>query len=95
MDPPDDVRPPVHWEQDHVARVVSHKGADVLGSCGRGPKPYQVTVYIARGGHVITSGAAVDSHDEMGALDCVASAVRSWHMPDPGSYPAKVTFDLQ
>jgi hypothetical protein len=44
---------------------------------------------------VIAVGAAVDDVDAASSLDCVAREVQAWTMPDPGSYSAKVTFELR
>ena len=89
LDPPEDVRPPVHWEASSVASTVeANRGT--LSSCGAG---YTVTVYIAPGGQVMAVGASSEQTNAEG-IDCVTEAVSGWAMPDPGSYPAKVSFSL-
>jgi hypothetical protein len=91
VDPLDDVRPPLYWEQEQVADVVAENASSVR-SCGRGP--FVVTVYIAPGGSVMAAGSAATGGAESETLDCVAEAVSAWSMPDPGSYAAKVTFEV-
>lgn len=89
LDPPDDVRPPLNWDSAHIEEHVSRRD---VSSCGRGP--YSVTVYIAPGGRILAAGASSEEQDRSADLDCVADQVAEWEMPDPGSYPAKVTFAI-
>jgi hypothetical protein len=92
FDPPEDVRPPLNWDESRVSDQVATQ-ARTVRSCGSGP--VSVTVYIGRGGDVMAAGAATTDPERADALDCVADAVREWTMPDPGSYPAKVTFEIR
>ncbi|MEM9189797.1 MAG: AgmX/PglI C-terminal domain-containing protein [Myxococcota bacterium] len=92
IDPPEDVRPPFNWDATRVESVVSQNASGVRG-CGGGT--FTVTAYVAPGGRVVAAGAASGDADSAAALDCVASEVTGWAMPDPGSYPAKVTFDVR
>ena len=89
IDGSDDVRAPLAWEADKVSNAVA-QNRDAVTSCGEGA--FSITTYIAPGGQVLAAGAATDSQDAAGRIDCVVEAVKSWSMPDPGSYPAKVTF---
>ena len=89
IDPSDEVRPPLELDASRVgAAVASARGA--VESCGAGA--FDVTVYVAPGGQVIAAGAAADSTEAAERIDCVLQAVRGMAMPDPGSYPAKVSF---
>jgi hypothetical protein len=45
-------------------------------------------------GHVTAVGVAVPGKDGEAKVDCIVSAVKEWHMPSPGSYAAKVSFNL-
>lgn len=97
FDPPEDVRPPFDWDPVHASDPLAEHAETVLTHC----RPagvvarYLVTAYVAPGGSVLAAGAAADAPEAADTLDCVAEAVRSWEMPDPGSYPAKITFVLQ
>jgi hypothetical protein len=42
----------------------------------------------------MSAGAATSGPEGADALGCVADAVREIDMPDPGSYPAKVSFEV-
>jgi hypothetical protein len=89
IDAPEDVRAPVTLESAQLAPVVE-QNRDALQACGDGA--FDVTAYIASGGQVIAAGASADSNDAAARVDCVVDAVKTWSMPDPGSYPAKVSF---
>ena len=53
-------------------------------------------VWVAERRHVEgAAGASAPDAESLAALDCVADGVRGWAMPDPGSYAAKVTFELR
>jgi len=85
-------RPPVAWEASRVASTVVRQGASIR-SCGQGA--FTVTAYVAPGGSVLAAGVAIPDEHGLDALDCVATAVKEWTMPDPGSFPAKVTFSVE
>lgn len=90
VDPPDDVRPPLNWDEEHMADTDVDRAA-MASSCGGS---FVVTAYVAPGGGVITAGAATASPEAAEQIDCVVDAVRAVQMRDPGSYPAKVTFTV-
>lgn len=94
LDPPEEIRPPVAWPASRVARLVRSEGRALASSCAVDGEGFHVTAYVGPGGEVLSAGAAVDQPEMTEPLDCVADAVRAWRMPDPGSYPAKVTFEL-
>lgn len=85
-------RPAVSWDASRVASVVSQQQR-TIDECGDGA--FTVTAYVAPGGHVLAAGVAIADEAGLAALDCVAAAVKAWTMPDPGSYPAKVTFTVR
>jgi hypothetical protein len=92
LDPPSDVRAPVSLASGGVDSLIAENGSDVHTQCGQGQ--YHVTAYVQPGGAVLSAGVATDSTDASAHLDCVATAVRSWTFPDPGSYAGKVSFTL-
>jgi hypothetical protein len=75
-----------------LEELIASSGTAVRGQCG--PGRYQVTAYVSPGGAPLAVGVATDSSDAGANLDCVATAVRAWHFPDPGSYAGKVSFTL-
>jgi hypothetical protein len=86
-------RPPVDWDESRVRSRVDAQAASLAG-CGIDDFRYIVTAYVAVGGHVLSAGAAADSQEAADKIDCVLEAVQAWEFPDPGSFPAKVSFEL-
>ena len=97
FDPPEDVRPPFNWNADNAGDALAELGPDVMSECRPGGlrARYLVTAYVAPGGNVMSAGAAADAPEAAESLDCVSDAVTAWELPDPGSYPAKITFVLE
>lgn len=91
IDPVSGGRPPVPWGADRVRAAVRSQ-AGSLARCDLDGAEISVTAYVAPGGQVTSAGGTTDRHDAAGKIACVVDAVRGWHLPDPGSYPAKVTF---
>lgn len=89
LDPPEDVRPPTFWDPSRVADAVERQASRM--SCSG---HFAVTAYVEPGGDVIAAGASSSEQVTAEQLDCVTQAVAGWTMPTPGSYPAKVTFEL-
>lgn len=93
MDPPEDVRPPLNWDQSSLGNAAD----DVAGlrrSC-RTRGTYHITAYVAPEGEVVAAGGTTPDADSDDTLDCILEGVRGITMPDPGSYPAKITFDVR
>ena len=86
-----DARPPVEWDAAQVEPAVAAAG-DAIAACAPGGERFEVTAYVSPGGKVLAAGAAAPSNEAAAQLDCVVDAVQALALPDPGSYPAKVTF---
>jgi len=93
FDPPDDVRPPFGWDAERATDAIEEHRQNVVSACGRGP--FLVTAYVRPGGEVLAAGASTTEQTAASNLDCVTTAVSGWTLPDPGSYPAKVTFEIR
>jgi hypothetical protein len=93
IDSPGGVRAPVAWDATRVVDAV-HANRASLDACSPGDARYELTAYVSPGGSVLAAGASTDSPEAADKLDCLTDAVKSWKMPDPGSYAAKVTFSL-
>jgi hypothetical protein len=95
IDPPSNVRNPITWDSQRVARVVEREGRGVVSRCmpDGGTGAVQVTAYV-RGNRVVSVGAAVTDEALAGSMDCVADAVRRWRLPSTPRM-AKVTFELR
>jgi hypothetical protein len=94
-DPNPEVRPPVELEPSGIGELVS-ENAESIAACGIPGSTVTVTAYVAPGGQVIAAGAhsTYRGAAEDAILDCVTETVSGWTMPDPGSYAAKISFDL-
>lgn len=95
FDPPEDVRPPVEWSVDDINEALAKVGGD-LDNCKRHASPgrYSVTMYIGTNGSPISVGVAPPNGEADMAIDCIVGVLRGATFPSPGSWPAKVTFDL-
>ncbi|MFI5306345.1 MAG: AgmX/PglI C-terminal domain-containing protein [Polyangiales bacterium] len=91
LDASDAARPPVAWDEARVQPVLATERAG-LQACGVTSGALLVTAYVAPGGQVLAAGASAPDREAAERIDCVVGAVQGWHMPDPGSYPAKVSF---
>jgi hypothetical protein len=53
-----------------------------------------LTAYVARDGNVAAAGSDAASPDALTASECALREVRAWRLPSPGSWYARVTFNL-
>jgi hypothetical protein len=93
FDPPNDVRPPADYDQDHLSKALD-KISSKVASCKSHKGSYEATIYVATDGSVLSAG--VTPPDETGeeSVDCLVSTLKEASFPSPGSWPAKVTFTL-
>lgn len=95
FDLPDDTRPALNWTPQRLARVLEEQvGLSARCRPDNSASIYTATVYVARGGTILSVGVSTSTYEGVEGLECVASAIREWQMPNPGSYPAKVTFEV-
>lgn len=94
FDMPNEARPPVEWSADDVEDTLKklHKHANKCTGGGSGT--YQVTAYIDTRGSAISVGVAPPDTASDSKLDCLIEVVKSAKFKSPGSYPAKVSFEL-
>ncbi len=84
-------RPPLTWHAD----ALGSRADDVRQLARRcHASGHTITAYIAPGGEVLAAGGTMPNQDGAQALDCVLEGVRSMSMPDPGSWPAKIEFEV-
>ena len=94
FDPSPDVRDPVPWTSDRVAGALA-QGRPKLAECTRGVRGrYRATAYVQTNGSVISAGVAPPDERGEQTADCVANAIKELKFPSPGSWPAKVTFEV-
>ncbi len=93
FDPPSDVRPPASYDRSHLSRGLEAL-SDQLGSCKSHRGAYEATVYVATDGSVLAAGVTPPNEDGEQSVDCLVQALKAASFPSPGSWPAKVTFEL-
>ncbi len=97
FDPPSGVRAATDWSGDRVAAALAKKSGAVSACKTHGDGTFQATAYVKAdhgAGHVVTSGASAPSAAAAADIDCLLGVVSSLKLPNPGSYPAKVSFSL-
>jgi hypothetical protein len=94
FDPPNDVRPPTDWESERLSEALE-KLAPELDQCKQGASGrFKATLYVATDGTALSVGVTPPDASGESALDCLAQALKGATYPSPGSWPAKVSFDL-
>lgn len=89
-----DERPPTDWDADRVASTKTSL-AGKLDQCKRDVSgSMTATVYVDPEGAAVTAGVASSDDSGEDAADCVVGVLKSAKYPSPGSWPAKVTFEL-
>jgi len=73
------------------AKAVADANTADVERCLGGATGVQLTLYVGRGGAVVSSGATSDAFETAGAAACLAEAARAWTFPDPGGKTAKAT----
>jgi hypothetical protein len=88
-------RPASDWSPDKVASSLGKHG-DAIDRCKAGASAtFHATMYVGPGGKVLAAGVATSTKDGEDRADCLADVlVKMKGLPSPGSWPAKVGFDL-
>jgi len=86
-----DIRPPLSWHADALGSRADEvrRIAQRCHASGN-----TITAYIEPGGAVLAAGGTMPDQDGGEALDCLLEGVRGMSMPDPGSYAAKIIFEV-
>ena len=84
-DPPE----PAHWDNGKVRDTVE-ANRDVIDGCLTGASGIVVTLYVGKGGMVLSSGAAGKTLEAYDDAVCLARAARSWTFSAPARDLAKV-----
>ena len=89
-------RPPTPWSQDKIEKLLDKNGKD-LAKCKHGIKgQFHITMYVEphnkKEGKVQAVGASIPNKDAGEKIDCIVEEIKSWKVPSPGSWGAKVDF---
>jgi hypothetical protein len=88
-------RPANDWSSDKVAAALGKHG-DAIDKCKAGASgKFHATMYVGPGGKVLAAGMATSTKDGDDKVDCLTEVLLKMKgLPSPGSWPAKVGFDL-
>jgi hypothetical protein len=88
-------RPANDWSSDKVSGAIGKHG-DAIDRCKAGASAsFHATMYVGPGGKVLAAGVATSTKDGEERADCLTNVlVKMTGLPSPGSWPAKVSFDL-
>jgi hypothetical protein len=97
FDAPGDVRQPTFWNSDKIAATIGKHQKD-LDKCTDGVKAkFTITAYVepaGKDGKVIAAGVSTSSQEGADKIDCLVDVLKKMKMPSPGSWAAKVSFQL-
>jgi len=89
-----DVRPPVPWDGSEVAQTLA-ANAGQIAECKQGSQdPFVATVYVDTDGSALSVGIAAPSREDADNGRCLVDLLAAASYPSPGSWPAKVSFQL-
>jgi hypothetical protein len=92
-----DSREPTPWGVDKIQAALSKSDADIQ-KCKSGVSgTFHATAYVepeGKAGKIEGVGIAPPNKDGEGKVDCLVGVIQSMKVPSPGSYAAKVSFDL-
>ncbi|MBI5533570.1 MAG: hypothetical protein HY898_12700 [Deltaproteobacteria bacterium] len=87
-------RPPEDWTADKVLPAVGKLKAK-LQKCREGHTGmFRATMIVDKSGKVMSVGIASPDDKGEAAIDCMADALKTLKLPSPGSWPARVSFEL-
>jgi hypothetical protein len=88
-------RPANDWSPDKVSAALGKHG-DAIDRCKAGARgAFHATMYVGPGGKVLAAGMATSTKDGEEKADCLTEVLLKMKgLPSPGSWPAKVAFDL-
>ncbi|MBW2454178.1 MAG: hypothetical protein JRI68_06695 [Deltaproteobacteria bacterium] len=88
-------REPVGWSPGDLGKNRAKLEAKVKACIRKAGTPgLSLTLHVDPDGRPISAGASVDDESGLEALDCAVEAATSLRYPSPGSYPAKVTVQV-
>lgn len=93
FDMPNDVRPATAWDRDSIEETLGELAQDIDG-CKSGGGSFTVTMYVDTDGSVMSAGVAHAEDGGETVAECLLTTIKGAQFPSPGSWPAKVTFNL-
>lgn len=94
FDMQNDVRPPTEWDGTEVESTLSDLRTDIAECKASARGSFTATMYVDTEGNALSVGIAPSDESGEQAADCLADVLGTAQYPSPGSWPAKVTFNL-
>jgi hypothetical protein len=95
FDADSEVRLPVAWSVGDIKKGLAKLNKKLRACKSSNPSAiYRATLYVDTSGAVLSAGVATPDGEGATASDCVVDVLKQAMMSSPGSWPAKVTFDL-
>jgi hypothetical protein len=97
FDPPPNARQPSSWQSDKVSATLGKHSKDIEKCTSGVNAKFTVTAYVepaGKEGKVMAVGVATTSQEGADKADCLVDTIKKIKMPSPGSWAAKVTFQL-
>jgi hypothetical protein len=87
-------RPASDWSSDRVSAALGKHG-DAIDRCKGGASGFHATMYVGPGGRVLSASVVASRKDGEEKAECLMKVLEKMKgLPNPGSWPAKVTFGL-
>jgi hypothetical protein len=87
-------RPAEEWSQDRVLPALVKIKAKLQGCRAGNSGIFRATMIIEKSGKVASAGVAPPDDLGEAAVDCMVEALKTVKLPSPGSWPAKVGFEI-
>ncbi len=94
FDPPNDVRAPEAWDGDRVAGTLRGLQSRIRSCRDGAAGSFAATLYVGTDGTSLGVGIAPPDEAGEAAVDCLVGVLSGARYPAPGSWPAKVSFEL-
>jgi hypothetical protein len=89
-----DVRPPVNWDEGQIESALDQKRSQI-NECKAGARQkFLATVYVDTNGEALAVGMAAPDRTQEMHSECLVDLLANLTYPTPGSWPAKVSFQL-
>lgn len=89
-----DSRPPVDWPASRVTSTLAGVRERLAACRGGVGARHHATLYVGTDGKVLGAGVAAADEKAEAKSDCVVGVLSTLTFDSPGSWPAKVGFDL-
>jgi hypothetical protein len=89
-----DVRAPVTWDEEQVESALANSRGRIAECKGGARQKFLATVYVDTNGSALGVGMAAPDRTQEIHSECLVGVLAELQYPPPGSWPAKVSFQL-